>query len=411
LNQAESLQECRDAASVILDNSDYLLRIIDDLLEVGKAENLSNKKNVELRIRNQETDISHLICGVYKMFSNSASSKGLYFAISYKTPIPRIIVTDMIRVRQVLINLIGNAIKFTDSGGVRIILSLQDEEENSPDTIFVTRIIRIDICDSGIGITPEVLPRLFQPYQQADNTIQKRFGGTGLGLAISKRITSRLGGEIIVTNNPSGGSTFSFSLPIKFEKDAEFISESLCAKFASNVVETKIDDFNNNAATENKNNDLNRNLNRNLNPNLNLNQDDQNCDIEDDNLLCGCRILLVDDSEDLCRLFGLILTKSGAEVTFASDGESAFKFAVEKGYDVILIDINLPLEDGYSVVCRLRESGYSGQIIAITADDSFESKERAQHAGCNDFAAKPIFRNELIRLVRLRHNYNYRNKN
>ncbi|MDR2761827.1 MAG: response regulator [Planctomycetaceae bacterium] len=394
-NQTENLQECRDAASIILDNSDYLLRIIDDLLEIGRSNNLSNDLTnsnggdwgIKFRIRNQELDISSLIYGVYRMFSNSAFSKGLYFTISYKTPMPRIIVTDMIRVRQILINLIGNAIKFTNSGGVRIILSCE-VENLSVDGIFVTGIIRVDICDTGIGISPEVLPRLFQPYYQADGTIRKRFGGTGLGLSISKRLATRLGGEINVTNNPSGGSTFSFLLPIKLNKDVEFISESFNAIFSNEVRETKIDG---------SGSEINKDRNKSRN--------------KDEILLKGIRVLIVDDSEDVRRLFELILTKSGAEITCAEDGESAFRLAIDNIYDVILIDINLPFEDGYSVTSRLRESGYVGQIIAITADNSFESKERSQQSGCNAFAAKPILRDELIKIVKSRHDYNNCNKN
>lgn len=399
VHQAESVQECRDAASVILDNSDYLLQILDDLLEVDKPDNLYGSNSIDginrrklAAIKNQEFDLSILIDGVYKMFFNAASRKGLFFTISYNTPIPRFIVTDKIRVKEILLNLVSNAIKFTASGGVRITLTLQDE--NVSDGFFVTGIIRIDVCDSGIGISPEILPRLFMPYQQADSTIQLRVGGTGLGLAISKKIARRLGGEINVTNNPDGGSTFSFVLPIKMKNklnnEIEFVSDPFTATQYSNIGKEKIDNNgNNNSSNNNVSNDNNRTC--------------RDRDAEEYSLV-GCRVLLVEDSEEAKRLFGLILTKSGAVVTYAEDSNSALSCVSRGNYDVILMDVGLPSEDGYMVTQRLRNNGYRGQIIAVTADDSFESREKSQIAGCNGFAAKPIFRNELIRIVKLHYN-------
>ncbi|MDR2642479.1 MAG: response regulator [Planctomycetaceae bacterium] len=379
--QAGNLQECRNAASIILDNSDYLLQIIDNLLESGRQDNLSGKNGESLTIRNQQMDISRMIRRVYKLFSNSAAQKGLFFTVAYSTPIPRIIVTDRIRIRQILFNLISNAIKFTLSGGVRIILSWQ--KNNSSDIIFVTEnsenientgMLKIDVCDSGIGISPDVLPRLFTPYQQADHTIKTCFGGTGLGLAISQKIANKLGGKIIVTNNLKAGSTFSFLLPVTLDGEVEFVSDPFST--VENCIAGEVVDNGENNVIE---------------------SDSGVCD---EFLLAGCRVLLVEDSEEMRRLWGLILEKAGAIITYAGDGESAFNFASNENYDVILMDVGLPAEDGYSVVRRLRNQGYGGQIVAVTADNSFESKEKSQFAGCNAFAAKPIFRNELIRIVK-----------
>ncbi|MDR2171708.1 MAG: response regulator [Planctomycetaceae bacterium] len=410
LKHASSLQESREAASVILDNSDYLLRILDDLLEADNPSNRISGGCGELSIRKQQLDILRLLQGVYKMFSNAAIRKGLYFTLSYSTPIPRIILTDMIRVRQVLINLISNAIKFTLTGGVCVNVSWQND--NMSDVIFVTGVIKIDVCDSGIGISPEVLPCLFVPYFQADQTIRACFGGTGLGLAISKKIANKLGGEIKVTNNPNGGTTFSFLLPVLLEGDVEFVSDPL-SEYSGIInnpkTTTKNINIKNNA--KNTNNSKNSNVTKNFIPTKNTGNTNveelgknNNAGMESDagsepQTLTGQRILLVDDSDEVRRLFGLILTKAGAAVKYAENGELAFDLASRENFDVILMDISLPFEDGYSVSQRLRNNGYRGQIIAITGDDSLECKNKARQAGCNTFVTKPIFRNELIKIV------------
>ncbi|MDR1485052.1 MAG: hybrid sensor histidine kinase/response regulator [Planctomycetaceae bacterium] len=372
--QAANLEECREAASIILDNSDYLLQILDELLEADKPDNLSGNSGersggAKLADKKQRADIAGMVRGVYRMFSNSAVVKGLFFTVSCSTPIPRIIVTEIIRVRQVLINLVGNAIKFTASGGVRIVLSWQ--KDDSSDAIFTTGIFRIDVCDSGVGISPEVLPRLFTAYQQADRTIKTRFGGTGLGLAISQKIANQLGGEIIVANNTDGGSTFSFLFPVKLGGEVEFISDLFSGVENCGGVGGVVGG-----------------------------RDDIVGGCDGEVLLVGCRVLLVEDSVELCRLFGLILGNAGAMVEYTDNGEAAFDLAMSEKFDVILMDVGLPLGDGYSVVRRLRDAGYKGQIIAVTADDSFESREKSKQAGCNTFAAKPIFRNELIKLIK-----------
>jgi CheY-like chemotaxis protein len=366
---ADSLQECRDAASVILDNSDYLLRILDDLLEYNKPDDLSGNNIEKSTVQTQQMDVPCLVYGIHRLFSNTANRKKLFLTVSCDTLIPRIILTDAIRVRQILINLVSNAIKFTPSGGVRIILSWQ--KNNSPEISSATGTLKINVCDSGIGISPEVLadlPRLFLPYQQADQTIKQRFGGTGLGLAISKMMAERLGGKINVTNNPEGGTTFSLLLPIKLEGEIEFVSD-----LTGNITEQS-----KNIDTEKIDNDDNVASER----------------------VDGCRVLLVEDSEELRRLWNLFLTKAGAIVTHAENGKSAFDFASNENYDVILMDVNLPPEDGYSVVRKLRNNGYKGQIIAVTADNSLECKEKSQLAGCNSFVTKPLFHDELIKIVK-----------
>ncbi|MDR0391410.1 MAG: response regulator [Planctomycetaceae bacterium] len=370
-NQAISLQECRDAASIILDNSDYLLKILDDLLEADESNNLSNESIKNLADKKQQVDIPNTIHGVYRMFSNAATAKKLFFMISCSTPIPRFIVTKIIPFRQILVNLVSNAIKFTLTGGVRIILSWQ--KNNLHESDFIAGVLRIDVCDSGIGISPEVLPQLFTPYQQADHTIKTRFGGTGLGLAISQKIANKLGGGIIVTNNIEGGSTFSFLLPVKLEGEVEFISDLL----------SLVDNYD---AKE-------RNVESKYVVEDGENESDEKC------LLTGCRVLLVEDSEEVQRLLGFILTKVGAIVEYAGDGKTAFDVAVKGKFDVILIDVGLPIEDGYSAVQRLRNNGYRGQIIALTADNSIENKKKSKQAGCNDFVTKPILRNELIKII------------
>jgi CheY-like chemotaxis protein len=394
-NQADSLQDCRNAASIILNNSEYLLQILDDLLEAEMPDNLSANNNLPNRIndsgntdnklsvdiveklggaklayKRRPADISQMIHGVYGIFANAAESKGLYFTVSCSTLIPRIIVTEIIRVRQILINLVGNAIKFTLSGGVRVILSWHKCDLSGASS--VTGILRIDVCDSGIGISPEVLPRLFIPYQQADQTIKNRFGGTGLGLAISQKLANKLGGEIIVTNNTEGGSTFSFLLPVKLDGDVEFIFDLFNAAESGGGVgevgdvgggEVKVVD------------DI-----------------DVMC-------LCGCRILVVEDSVEVSRLLEFILRAVGAEVESVDSGEKVFEILRVVKFDVILMDVGLPLEDGYTVTRRLRDDGYKGQIIALTADNSIDSVKKSIQAGCNAFATKPFSRREIIKVV------------
>ncbi|MDR1477808.1 MAG: response regulator [Planctomycetaceae bacterium] len=430
--QATDLQECRSTANIILDNSDYLLQIIEELLAADAPDNFSGNRVGKSAVKSKRTEVSHLIRGVYRLFANTAASKGLFLTAVYNTPIPRTIVMNAVRVRQILINLISNAIKFTSTGGVRIILSWQND--NSLDTNFtysscfknpetehanttsqndclmlkstahadinIKGIFKISICDSGIGISPELmddLPRLFLPYQQADSTIKQRFGGTGLGLAIAKRTAEYLGGKINVGNNPDGGAIFSFLLPVKLEDGIEFISDLFDKAAESNIGAANVD------AAEVVNSDLRSSCSK-ISETEHANatsQSDNSTNVHNScGELLGHRVLLVEDCEELRRLLGLFLSRAGANVTYAESGETAYNFASSEDYDVILMDIGLPLEDGYSVVRRLRDNGYKGQIIAVTADNSLECKEKSQIAGCNNFAAKPIFHDELIKIIK-----------
>ena len=292
---------------------------------------------------------SELICSM----KVRAEAKGLSLALQVQEGVPETITTDPIRLRQILANLIGNALKFTNTGGVRVVMRLDAEGDPSE--------LRIDVCDTGIGLSQEQIAMLFRPFSQVDSSANRRFGGTGLGLAISKRLAKMLGGDIVVQSAPQHGSTFSLTIA------AGPVGE---AAINSGVV-GDVQSSPNNITDA---------------PSLN------------------CRILLVEDGADNQRLIVHILRKAGAHVVVADDGLAAIELALTakqagNPFEAILMDIQMPGMDGYQATRVLRGSGYQGPIIALTAHAMAEDRQKCLDCGCDDYVSKPIDRASLLQLI------------
>ncbi|MFG0263706.1 MAG: PAS domain S-box protein [Rhodopirellula sp. JB055] len=329
-------------------NGDYLLEIINDILDLSKIE--AGKLDVE----NEAFDPAHLIEDVRSIMEVRATEAGLALTVHYGQRIPSRIQSDPKRLKQVLINLVGNAIKFTPEGSVR----LEVRMETSPVRLCV------DVIDTGIGIAPEQQEQLFQPFSQGDSSVSRTFGGTGLGLTISRRLAEMLGGSISFQSEVGQGSTFTLSITPGDLTDVPLVDHSQPrAESVDRVDELPIKQ-----------------------------------------IQLDCYALVVDDRRDIRFLSRHILTKAGATVEECSDGQQAVNKIMEDmkmGHcpNVIILDMQMPNLDGYATAKKLRQLGYDAPIIALTADAMQGDMNLCLQAGCNDYLSKPIDAAKLLQLV------------
>ena len=337
------------AAATIKRNGEYLLELINDILDLSKIE--AGKYEIE-RIA---CSPSAVVGDVASLMRVRAEAKGLPFQVEYSGAIPETILCDPTRLRQILINLVGNAIKFTETGSVRLLTRFVRSTSRPP-------CLQFDVIDTGVGMTTEQASKLFQPFTQADSSTTRKFGGTGLGLTISKRLSEMLGGNITISTEPGKGSTFSLTVetgPLEGVSMLENVTEAV----AEGRKKAKTS-----AASSVK---------------------------------LACRILLAEDGPDNQRLIAFLLTKAGAQVTVAENGQIAYHKALaaqdqENPFDVILMDMQMPVMDGYTAAGKLRDAGYSAPIIALTANAMAGDEEKCREAGCDGYATKPIERAKLL---------------
>ncbi|NNF42290.1 MAG: response regulator [Phycisphaerales bacterium] len=346
-----------DAIETIRRNSEHLLRVINDILDLSKLE--SGKMTVE-RVRCAPMEIAD---DVIRLVRGRAQGKGLTLTLAHEGPVPATIATDPTRLRQILLNLVGNAIKFTEAGEIRLVARMDDAPNAAnPRLAF-------DVIDSGVGIAASRIETLFEPFTQADVSTTRRYGGTGLGLTISRHFAEMLGGAISAASRPGRGSTFTVTVATGPLDGVEMLSEPLAglpsaaAPAASLTTPAPVRP-----------------------PSLD-----------------GVRILLAEDTPDNQRLITHHLSRAGASVDIAADGRTAVEMALGDAdhatYDVILMDMQMPELDGYGASRRLRESGYRGPIIALTAHAMRGDRERCLAAGMNDYVTKPIRPGELFAAV------------
>ncbi len=337
-------EQRRQAGKAIRCNGDHLLDIINDILDISKIE--AGKLSVEMI----PVVIREIVGDVIDMMKPRANDRGLRLEAWIPATIPRRILTDPLRLRQILINLVGNAIKFTHEGSITVRLAWLD-----PGTPLGR--VQIEVEDTGIGISEETVDRLFQPFVQADTQHTRQYGGTGLGLAISQRLAVMLGGHIDLKTAPGNGSTFTVQLPceVALPEEQRFMSSG-----SSGWPDGKPA-----AGTS----------------------------------LAGFRILVVDDAADNRKLIGFHLRKAGAELELAQNGQEALERisgAANHPFDVVLMDMQMPVLDGYEATRQLRLARDMTPVIAITAHALAEDRDRCLQAGCNDYLTKPIQRDELL---------------
>jgi signal transduction histidine kinase/DNA-binding response OmpR family regulator len=334
-----------DSLQVIRRNAKHLLELIGDILDISKIE--ADKMTVE----QIPCDVAQISVDIVSLCRARAIEKGLSFSLTFGQAIPEFIQSDPLRLKQVLMNLISNAIKFTSRGGIRLHVSL-DRSPEKPVRM------RFDIADTGIGIDTQAIERLFQPFSQADNSTTRKFGGTGLGLIISKRLAERLGGDVLVQSMPAVGSTFSVLVdpgPLEGVKMIENLEESMMTVAA---IAPKKRAFR----------------------------------------LKG-RILLAEDGPDNQLLISSQLRRAGAEVVIAENGRIAVQRATSEPFDLIFMDMQMPELDGYGAASELRNRGWKGPIVALTAHALAGDREKCLKAGCTEYLTKPVERDVLISMA------------
>lgn len=336
-----SIESKEQLSDSITKNGEQLLRIVDDILDLSKAE------SGKLVVVKREVVLERMIEEIKSIMNPRAQDRKIDFSIEASGRIPDSIFTDAIRVKQILLNLIGNAIKFTDNGYVRVKVAHEARDEKH------SLVFRVE--DSGIGIPAHMRTAIFQPFSQGDNSYTRRFGGTGLGLAISTRLAAELGGDLeIVSSQPGVGSVFQLRIDVG---DCENVSWSDHFKNEDTMPVAKVE-------------------------------------IKD--RLRDSNILLVEDSPDNQDFFSFYLQQAGAHVTLVDNGVEAVKLALTNSYDVILMDIQIPGIDGKEATKRIRAEDYSGPIIALTAHALTAEREECLASGCNTQISKPVSGENLV---------------
>ncbi len=317
-------------------NGKALTRIIDDILDLAKVE--SGRLEIELI----EFSFFSLIDEVVDLFRERTLAKSIFLKTRIERNVPDRIISDPTRLRQILINIVGNAVKFTSQGGCIIDITGEQTEKNG--FAFL-----LEVKDSGLGIDGDQISKLFSPFVQADNTTTRNFGGTGLGLALSKRLANALNGDVAIKESTFGEGT---TIAITFAASIPEAPQTWELHHSDVIL--KVDSLN------------------------------------------GARILVADDSSDNLIYIQSILAKQGATVETAVNGREAFKSCMRGKFDIVLMDIQMPVMDGYEATRALREAGYQKPIIALTAHAMAEERARSLAAGCNLHITKPINGVELV---------------
>ena len=367
-----------EALGVIRRNGEHLLRIINDILDVSKIEAGC------VTVERLECVTNQILIDVQAMLRDRARAAGLSFAVECVGLVPETILTDPTRLHQILVNLIGNAIKFTETGGVRLIAQFLPGDEPR---------IQFDVIDTGIGLTMQQAAKLFRPFTQADSSTARRFGGTGLGLAISKRLAQMLGGDVVFVHGLlQKGTCFRVTVATGSGERVAMVEGF------STVLPTEAQDAD---ATKSPSNETSPDS---ASTEKARPQAVVKLAVAADGPCRGCRVLLAEDSPDSQRFIALILSRNGAQVTTAQDGAAAVRFAMEavgKGepFDVVLMDMQMPIMDGYEATASLRQQGYTRPIIALTANAMADDRKQCLAAGCDDYLSKPVDRASLTAIV------------
>jgi two-component system CheB/CheR fusion protein len=332
---------------VVRRNGTNLARLIDDLLDLSRAE------AGRLEIRRAPCRPRDVVAEVLDLLRTAADLKGLTLGAEAAPDVAEEIFTDGLRLQQILWNLTGNAIKYTERGSVTVWV-----RNTGPGS--VRPMLRFDVVDTGVGVAPEALDGLFQPFQRGD----ARSYGAGLGLAISRRMAELLGGSLEVQSVPGRGSTFSLLIGVSGPDDPapQPTSQGQSATAVSPPPRA---------------------------PSV---------------LNSRCRILVAEDHGDNRRALSRRLGLAGAEVTAVADGLQAATVALaaaaaDRPFAVILMDMHMPVMDGFEATGQLRAAGYRGAIVALTADARAEDRTECLRLGCDEHLAKPVDWNQLISLI------------
>jgi signal transduction histidine kinase/ActR/RegA family two-component response regulator len=334
-------QESAEFLSIIKASGDLLMHLLNDIIDIAKFE------EGKIPIEKTPFHFHEIVNNAVSPFKLKASEKGLYLAVDFDD-IPENLIGDYHRFSQVLINLVSNAIKFTEKGGIKVKFSKVENPNISAGTVM----LKCSVGDTGIGISDEVKGKLFESFTQADSSISRRFGGSGLGLSISRDLVNLMGGEmgITKTKQPSEGSEFYFTILLEVQKEA----------------------VNTGSANMIKNENRNYRFEHPVN------------------------ILVADDDIINQKLMKKVLGDMNCNVTIAGDGEQALQQLLDKQFDVVLMDVEMPKLNGYEATKIIREQLNSKlPIIGLTAHAEETNRRQGMDAGMNGFIVKPI-NEELI---------------
>ncbi len=360
LRETELNDEQRDMLEIIHTSGKTLLRLLNDILDFSKIE--AGKLEIQPRL----FVLEDIMQEVALIFQNQAGNKGLVFSVKINPGTPRMVETDPSRLRQILFNIVGNAIKFTEQGSINVVASAIDKQAPEAGSRLGKCTLEFRIEDTGIGIADEDLDKLFHHFSQVDSSPTRRFEGAGLGLSISKRLCEMLGGEIVVHSESGKGSTFSFTIAANYPN--EELAEEDSMLFTEDI-------------------------------------ESQQEPVE----LYPLKILVAEDREVSAHLLSAVLQRIGYQATLVSDGFQCLEEVKKGEYNVVLLDLNMPGFDGIELTQRIREMESNGglgpngaalYLVAVTASAMSESRKKCFEAGMNDFIAKPVTIDSIRKAVR-----------
>ncbi len=335
LDHGQSLSDRVDSIQTIIRSGRHLLGIINDILDLSKIE------AGKLELERAPIALGGLLQDLEALVGLRAVEKGLEYTTACAYPLPREFSGDPLRLKQILLNLCYNAIKFTARGRVTLgVRYLADSGE-----------LAFDVSDTGIGMTDEQVAKLFTPFTQADCSTTRKYGGTGLGLFLSRQLAQAMGGAIAVTSTPDAGSCFTLRIPTGGLEAVEMLHDDAAWR-----------------------------------------RPEANAGAVAPAAHVSGRVLLAEDNADNQRLIALQLQRLGAELTVAGNGEEAVRRALAEPFDLVLMDMQMPVLDGIEATRRLRAAGYTAPIVALTANAMQDDVRRCEEAGCDAFLTKPIDR-------------------
>lgn len=360
-------QQKEEAMNLVTQNANHLLSIIDEILDISKVE----AGKIEFKIAN--VDLENLLSEVYGLLKIKAEEKGLRLIFTDSNEIPKMVQTDPKRLKQILYNLVGNSIKFTAEGHVE--LRVKYNKDSSKLAFYVS--------DTGVGISSKNLKKIFKPFEQADESVSRKFGGTGLGLAISRSLARGLGGDLSVLKSSIGvGTTMKLAV---FAQESD-VRDNAQVLDSSSVEGELLKEVSEVETTSSDTSDA---------------EPDAKSGVERNDLgkLSGKSILVVDDAVENARLFYLYLNEAGADVDLAYSGDEAIGKFKDNSYDLVLLDLQMPKVDGYQAIKEMKKINSTLPIIALTAHALDEERVKTKAAGFADHITKPISAEDLIEAI------------
>ena len=335
-------QEQREQVATILDSGRNLMSLLNDVLDLSKIE------AGKIAIVKADTDIGHTLRRLHRLWKPKAEESGLEFYLSLDADLPQVLNFDAVRVRQCVSNLISNAIKFTHEGRVEVFVAARKQADGQ-------YLVKIRVSDSGVGMDEETCARLFRPFVQADDSTSRKYGGTGLGLSITRRLAELMGGEASVKSEPGRGSEFTFSfLAGEAAPQHRVVSEG-----------------------------------------VSMSDEESRSTLKNQNL----RLLLVDDHPINRQVAALFLRPFNMRLVEATNGKEALAALEREPFDMVLLDVHMPIMDGTETIRRIRASNEPWKdipVIALTADAMSGDKERYLGMGMDGYLSKPIAERDLI---------------